>query len=73
MQGVIKSYDPVTRDGSLVRDTDLAEFDLAILLKREGLPKDEIPKRLKAMSAAEKDILWASGSYQQLPCGPWMA
>ena len=29
MQGVIKSYDPVTRDGSVVRDTDLAEFDLA--------------------------------------------
>lgn len=29
MQGVIKSYDPVTRDGSVVRDTDLAEFELA--------------------------------------------
>ena len=29
MQGVIKSYDPTTRDGVLVRDTDLAEFDLA--------------------------------------------
>jgi CspA family cold shock protein len=29
MQGVIKSYDPVTRDGCLVRDTDLSEFDLA--------------------------------------------
>ena len=29
MQGVIKSYDPKTRDGVLVRDTDLAEFDLA--------------------------------------------
>jgi CspA family cold shock protein len=29
MQGVIKSYDPVTRDGSVVRDTDLSEFDLA--------------------------------------------
>jgi CspA family cold shock protein len=29
MQGVIKSYDPSTGDGSLVRDTDLAEFDLA--------------------------------------------
>lgn len=29
MQGVIKSYDPATKDGILVRDTDLAEFDLA--------------------------------------------
>ncbi len=29
MQGVIKSYDPTTGDGALVRDTDLAEFDLA--------------------------------------------
>jgi cold shock CspA family protein len=29
MQGVIKSYDPSTGDGSVVRDTDLAEFDLA--------------------------------------------
>ena len=29
MQGVIKSYDPSTGDGSLVRDTDMSEFDLA--------------------------------------------
>jgi len=29
MQGVIKSYDPSTGDGSLLRDTDLAELDLA--------------------------------------------
>ena len=29
MQGVIKSYDPSTSDGIVVRDTDLAEFDLA--------------------------------------------
>ena len=35
-----------------------AELDLAILLKREGLPKDEVPKRLKGLSAAEKDVLW---------------
>jgi hypothetical protein len=35
-----------------------AELDLAILLKREGLPKDEVPRKLKAMSAAEKDSLW---------------
>ena len=35
-----------------------AELDLAVLLKREGLPKDEVPKRLKSMSAAEKEVLW---------------
>jgi CspA family cold shock protein len=29
VQGVIKSYDPVTGDGVVVRDTDIAEFDLA--------------------------------------------
>ena len=29
MQGVIKSYDPVSGDGIVVRDTDLKELDLA--------------------------------------------
>ena len=29
MQGVIKSYDPTTGDGVVMRDTDFAEFDLA--------------------------------------------
>lgn len=29
MQGVIKSYDPGTREGIVVRDTDLDEVDLA--------------------------------------------
>lgn len=29
MQGVIKSYDPSTGDGVVLRDTDLAEYDLA--------------------------------------------
>ena len=29
VQGVIKSYDPVTGDGVVVRDTDLSEVDLA--------------------------------------------
>ncbi len=29
VQGVIKAYDPVTRDGVLLRDTDLAEIDLS--------------------------------------------
>ncbi|MBA2481874.1 MAG: hypothetical protein H0V44_14510 [Planctomycetes bacterium] len=35
-----------------------SELDLGIHLKREGLPKDDIPKKLKAMGAAEKDVLW---------------
>src|SRR6185369_7017316 len=35
-----------------------AELDLAILLRREGLPKDDIPPRLRAMSPEEKDVLW---------------
>lgn len=30
MQGVIKSYDPGTNVGVVVRDTDLAEIDLAM-------------------------------------------
>lgn len=29
MQGVIKSYDPVTGDGVVIGDTDFGEFDLA--------------------------------------------
>ena len=29
MQGVIKSYDPSTGDGTLVCDTDLSEYELA--------------------------------------------
>ena len=29
MQGVIKAYDPQTREGIVVRDTDRAEFTLA--------------------------------------------
>lgn len=30
MQGVVKTYDPVTRDGLIVTDTaDLAEYELA--------------------------------------------
>ncbi|MBN8526985.1 MAG: hypothetical protein J0M02_16750 [Planctomycetes bacterium] len=34
------------------------DFDLAVHLKREGLPKDEVPKRLAAMSPADRDVLW---------------
>ena len=29
MQGVIKAYDPMSKDGIVVRDTDLSEVDLA--------------------------------------------
>ncbi|MCU1345610.1 MAG: hypothetical protein JWL70_1876 [Acidimicrobiia bacterium] len=29
MQGVVKSYDPGTGDGIVLRDTDLSEYDLA--------------------------------------------
>jgi CspA family cold shock protein len=29
MQGVIKSYDPASRDGIVIRDTDLSEYDLS--------------------------------------------
>lgn len=29
MQGVIKSYDPGTGDGVVIRESDLTEFDLA--------------------------------------------
>ncbi|MFN0106375.1 MAG: hypothetical protein ACKV2U_30325 [Bryobacteraceae bacterium] len=36
----------------------LAEYDLAVLLKREGVAKEEISRRLKAMLPMEKDVLW---------------
>ncbi len=29
MQGVVKSYDPATKDGVLMSDTDFAEYDLS--------------------------------------------
>jgi hypothetical protein len=29
VQGVIKAYDPATRTGTVVRDADLAEYDLS--------------------------------------------
>ena len=29
MQGVIKAYDPVTKDGVVLTDTDLSEYDLS--------------------------------------------
>jgi hypothetical protein len=35
-----------------------AELDLAILLRRDGLAKDAIPKTLGDMSKVDKDALW---------------
>ena len=29
MQGVVKLYDPVTKDGVIITDVDLVEYDLA--------------------------------------------
>ncbi|MBZ5562752.1 MAG: hypothetical protein LAP13_10055 [Acidobacteriia bacterium] len=34
------------------------ELELAILLKRDGLPKGDIPEKLRGMSQADKDVLW---------------
>ena len=30
MQGVVKSYDPGTGTGTILRDTDLSEYELAV-------------------------------------------
>jgi hypothetical protein len=35
-----------------------ADLDLALLLKREGVPKDAIATQLKTMSQPDKDVLW---------------
>jgi hypothetical protein len=35
-----------------------AELDLAILLRRDGIAKDDIPKKLSEMSKLDKDALW---------------
>jgi hypothetical protein len=35
-----------------------AELDLGVLLRQEGLPKDEIPRRLRSMAPAEKELMW---------------
>ncbi len=34
------------------------ELELALLLKREGLAKEEIPAKLRGLSAEEKEALW---------------
>ena len=35
-----------------------AELELAMMLRRDGLSKDEIPRRLTSMTTEEKDALW---------------
>ena len=35
-----------------------AELELAMMLRRDGLSKDEIPRRLATLTTAEKDALW---------------
>lgn len=35
-----------------------SDLDLATLLRREGIPKEAIPERLRVMSQADKDVLW---------------
>jgi len=34
------------------------EYELAVLLRRDGLAKDAIPDKLAALSQTEKDALW---------------
>jgi len=36
-----------------------ADLDLAVLLKREGVDKEQIAKRVKALDAAEREALWS--------------
>jgi hypothetical protein len=35
-----------------------AELELGVLLRQEGLPKEEIARRLRSMSPEEKDLMW---------------
>ncbi len=35
-----------------------AELPLALMLRRDGIPKDDIPRKLEAMGPSEKDALW---------------
>ncbi|GAA3576192.1 MAG: hypothetical protein MI794_07310 [Pseudomonadales bacterium] len=45
--------------GCGTRFVAIAEFELALMLRRDGYPRDDIPTRLQAMAPAEKDALWA--------------
>ncbi len=35
-----------------------AELELGILLKRDGVPRSEIPEKLRKMDQSEKEVLW---------------
>jgi ribosomal protein L40E len=35
-----------------------AELELGILLKRDGVPRSEIPEKLRKMDQSDKDVLW---------------
>ncbi len=51
MQGVIKSYDPVTGDGVLVGEADLADIDLA-----DGALKGSIFRMLRQGQRVQFDL-----------------
>ncbi|WLQ13882.1 zinc ribbon domain-containing protein [Hahella aquimaris] len=36
----------------------VADFEIAVMLKREGVAKDQIAQRVRDLSADEKDTLW---------------
>jgi hypothetical protein len=36
----------------------VAELELGMLLKRDGVAKDEIPVKLRSMSSVDKEMLW---------------
>ena len=68
MQGVVKSYDPGTRVGVVVRDTDRAEYDLAanalegsiFRMLRQGqrviFDLDETSRATRIRTGAEPDM-----------------
>jgi hypothetical protein len=43
-----------------------AELELGILLKREGVPKNEIPEKLRRMEQKDKDVLWGRARRYQV-------
>ena len=56
MQGVVKAYDPVTGDGVVMCDTDLADYELGadaldgsvLRMLRQGQRVDLRPRRVRA-------------------------
>lgn len=78
MQGVIKAYDPTTRDGVVLSDADLAEYDLhpdalegsVFRMLRQGqrvqfvLTDDGLATRLRLGSEVD---MGTPGFHEQLP------